>query len=365
MLTKIALTLACALVSTAAVVGSVEASPPAAGASPSAVSPSAVSPSAAAVVTGTSPYDLRVGSYNVQSVTLDRNVGEQRPWWRRRAGVIANILRAKVDVIGVQEANQSYSFRSRLVDGATQFLDLRNGLNKAGGTYQVTTGASYNCVNPRASYKCVRKYRGAAGGDHILYNTRTLTLVSFGSYRFVHQKAVRPMGRFLAYAVFRVNATGQKFLFTGTHLDDPPAQWPQVVSRVNRLKGSLPVVNVGDYNLQKLDPKAGRMLTGMKANGYGEVLNEEYPVNPNPDIRAVTRVNGWVNSLNRLSRDVASFAYETRHDKTGNSIDHIFATNSLPVPEYKVSVNYDPSTLRVTGVIPSDHNMVSATITLP
>ena len=28
-------------------------------------------------------------------------------------------------------------------------------------------------------------------------------------------------------------------------------------------------------------------------------------------------------------------------------------------------VNFDPTTLQVRGVIPSDHNMVRATITLP
>jgi hypothetical protein len=35
------------------------------------------------------------------------------------------------------------------------------------------------------------------------------------------------------------------------------------------------------------------------------------------------------------------------------------------VKEWKMVIKYDPTTLRVDGVIPSDHNMVRATVTLP
>ena len=48
------------------------------------------------------PVDVRVATYNVRSVSLDRTDGEQRPWRERRAGVIANIMGENVDVIGVQ-----------------------------------------------------------------------------------------------------------------------------------------------------------------------------------------------------------------------------------------------------------------------
>ena len=35
---------------------------------------------------------VRVGSFNIQSVSLDATVGNQRPWKTRRPGVIADIL---------------------------------------------------------------------------------------------------------------------------------------------------------------------------------------------------------------------------------------------------------------------------------
>jgi endonuclease/exonuclease/phosphatase family metal-dependent hydrolase len=321
--------------------------------------------------TTTGPADVRVGSFNVVTVSGDQTAGNRRPWAQRRDTVISQILGEKVDVIGVQEVNQSHTYASRLVDGETQFLDLKNGLNKAGGTYALTNENSFNCVNPKTSYKCVYQYRGASGGDRILYNTSTLELVSQGAYTYQHQNTTTPTVQYaLAYAVLRVKATGAKFLFTTTHLDPPDrgirvAQWHELIDKVNELKGSLPVINVGDYNTQKFDVITQTMLPAMKSAGYGDVLNQQYAVNPVTNPRAQRMVNGWVNSNNRWDRNVANYSYPSARTKTGNNIDWIFATNSLPVKEWKMVTNFDPTTLQVLGTMPSDHNMIRATITLP
>jgi endonuclease/exonuclease/phosphatase family metal-dependent hydrolase len=315
--------------------------------------------------------DIRVGSFNVMTVTGDTTDGNRLPWAKRRATVVKQILGEKVDVIGVQEVNQSYLYPERLVNGGTQFLDLKNGLNAAGGTYALTNENSYNCVNPKSSYKCVYRNRGASGGDRIYYNTSTLALVSQGAYQYKAHSTAR-YG--LAYAVFRVRSTGDKFFFTTTHLDPPDryvrmAQWKELILKVNELKGSLPVINVGDYNTQKFDAGTPRlcdqMLPAMRASGYGDVLNQTCATNPVVHPRAQRSINGWVNSLNRFNRDIRTYSYYNNHTKTGNNIDWIFASNNLPVKEWKMVVNYDPTTLRVAGTIPSDHNMVRATITLP
>jgi endonuclease/exonuclease/phosphatase family metal-dependent hydrolase len=318
------------------------------------------------------PVDIRVGSFNVVTVSGDTAAsGNRHTWKERRPTVIKQILGEDVDVVGVQEANQSYTFASRLVDGGTQFLDLKNGLNSAGGTYALTNENSYNCVNPTTSYKCVYKDQGASGGDRILYNTSTLELVSQGSYQYQHQNATTPTVTYaLAYAVLRVKATGAKFLFTTTHLDPPDrtvrvAQWHELINKVNALKGNLPVVNVGDYNTQKFDVICQEMLPAMKSAGYGDVLNQQYAVNPVANPRAQRTINGWVNSNNKWDSNVANYSYSNNRVKTGNNIDWIFATNSLPVKEFKMVTNFDPTSLQVQGIMPSDHNMLRATITLP
>jgi hypothetical protein len=41
------------------------------------------------------------------------------------------------------------------------------------------------------------------------------------------------------------------------------------------------------------------------------------------------------------------------------------ASNHLPVLEHETVVDYDPGSWQISGVIPSNHNMVRATIRLP
>jgi len=313
--------------------------------------------------------DIRVASFNIQSVALDKTRGEQRPWRKRRSTVISQILGERIDVIGVQEANPGTSFRSRLVDGMNQYRDLRNGLNKAGGHYSLTNYVGYNCVNPVTAYKCRPRDRDASASERILYNTRKLTMVSRDAMRYRARGTGYP-DLYLTWAVFRIRSTGRTFLFASTHLDPAHravrlAQWKQLISKVNQIKGRRPVVVVGDFNAQKFDTMTRTMLPAMKRAGYGDVLNQQYRVNPSRGVRARTRINGWMNTYNHLSRNVARFGYPRRHDKTGNGIDWIFASNSLPVKDYKVVVHWNRATGRVVGTLPSDHNMIRATLSMP
>ena len=317
------------------------------------------------------PTSLRVASFNIQSVSLDRTVGLQRPWRQRRATVVSQILGEKVDVIGIQEANPSKTFAAlgRLVAGTNQYRDVQLGLNEAGESYALTNPYPYNCVNDSSTYKCVYKNRHATHGDRILYNTRTLSLLSEGATRYTVQgPGADP--RYVVWAVFRVRATGETFLFVNTHLRAGAAatrrsQWYQLMSRVTALANGRPVVIVGDFNVHKFDPLSNEMLPAMRRAGHGDVLNQEYQVNPVARPRALRTVNGWFNTYNHLTRDVRDFSYSTRHDKAGNNIDWIFATNSVRVEEWKVVVDWDPATMQVRGTLPSDHNMVRATLTLP
>lgn len=332
-----------------------------------AVTAAEAAPDATPVVPG--PSDVRFGSYNVTSVSLDTANGDRRPWKERRPGVLAGLLGENLDVLGIQEANASSVFEDRLVSGTTQFFDIRDGLDAGGQNFELANEASANCVNAATTFECVPQDRGAANSDRILFNADRIALVSQGGYLYPTQD---PGGnpRHLAYAVLKVKRTGDQFLFVSTHLEAHDAgvryaQWREMIAEVARIKGSLPVVAVGDFNMQKFDPMAAQMLPAMKSAGMGDVLNQEYNVNPSRNVRAQHLVNGWINSLNRMDRNVVNWSYESNHEKTGNSIDWVFATNSLAVKEYKVVVDFDPTTMLVRGVIPSDHNLLRATITIP
>lgn len=313
--------------------------------------------------------DIGVASFNIQSVGLDRTSGMQRPWHKRRAKVVRQILNNDVDVIGVQEAAFSTSFAPRMVNGANQYLDLRNGLNAHGGHYALTTRAAVNCARAYVSYRCRPRDRNASGAERILYNTNTLSLVHRNAIRYSRQSARTP-NMYLAWAVLRSRRTGDRFLFTTTHLDPSSrsvrrAQWRQMIHTIKRIRNGLPTVSVGDFNIEKFDRMARTMLPAMRRARLGDVLNQQYRVNPSRHVRAEKRVNGWLNTYNHLTRHVSRFGYEDRRDKTGNGIDHIFASNRLRVKQFKVVCSFNHRTLRVHGILPSDHNMIRATITLP
>jgi endonuclease/exonuclease/phosphatase family metal-dependent hydrolase len=314
--------------------------------------------------------DVRVGSFNISGVHTDSGArGDHRVWKQRRPKVVAQILAQKLDVVGVQEANQSTVYKNRLTYGANQYLDLRGALNAKGGKYALTNVNAYNCANPRSTYKCRKKNQNASGSNRILYNTRTVSMVKQGAITY-SAKAAGKSTRFLAWAILRMKATGKQFFFTNTHLDpySIPArkkQWSQMIATINRLKGSRPVVAVGDFNTTKFSDHAATYLPRMKSNGYGDVLNQEYRRVTPRSKRAESTYRAWINSSNRYRRDIRPYAYEDARHKIGNGIDWIFASNRVRVKSWEVVVDLDPRSLRLRGVIPSDHNLVRATLVLP
>ena len=324
---------------------------------------------APAAAAGPRAVALRVGSFNVMTVGTDATSGNRRPWKARRGAVIREILGEHVDVIGVQETNPSSWFARRLVDGPNQFLDLRNGLNKAGGHFRLANASSFNCRNSATTYRCRTVARGATHSERILYDSRRLSLVKAGSLRYRHQSG-HPGTGFMAWARLRSRANGHTFLFTSTHLDPRHrgvrhAQWRQMISAIRSLRHGRPVISVGDFNTHRMDPMAKDMLPRMKRAGVGDVLNQTYRANPVRGVRARHLVNAWVNSYNHFRRSMRSWSYEDNRRKIGIDIDYIFASNYLKVPEFKVVVDYNPRTLRVRRTFPSDHNMLRATIRLP
>lgn len=325
-------------------------------------------PAAASLAEVSGPTTLRAGSFNLHNATLPLTPGIG-PWSQRRSVVIRQILDQQLDIVGVQEASfRPHSGVKYASGAATQYLDLKRGLNAVGGNYRVTSNAAYNCENPKTPYKCVRRDRGASGGERILYDADRLELLARGA------KAYSPVAasgseRSLVWAAMRVRATGQEFLFTTTHLsktgDDRLTQWLEMIGTIEAVKGARPVISTGDFNVRKTETIAATTYPAMRTAGYGDVLNQEYAVNPVQQPRALETVNGWVRSFNGGRRNVGAFGYATKRDRVGNIIDYVFADNAMTVRKWEVVVNYDPRTLDVIGTLPSDHNLVVATLEMP
>lgn len=314
------------------------------------------------------PYDLRVGSFNVRSVTKDY-LQQGEPWRVRRPAVVRDILGERVDVLGLQELSQNPSYRSQMEDGPNQMEDLVAGLNQGGAHYALTNNTIANCVRAWTNASCVYQDRGASRETRIIYNQDTLDMLDQGAYEYAAQTGVPNQSRYLVYATFQVRATGQQFFFATTHLATKSialqsAQTAELIDKVGEMHGDLPVIITGDFQRSKWSAPIDWTLKAMKQAGYGDVLDQKYGTSYLTRPRAQRRINGWFNSKNNFDRDVTGYAYEENHDKVGNNIDWIWATNALPVKEWKVVVHYLPTTMRLTGVIPSDHMMVRATISL-
>ena len=328
--------------------------------------PASASAPAAANATSAARF-LRVGSFNISGVNNDSSAHPNRRWRARRPVVVRQILTRHLDVIGLQEANQSTIYKNRLANGKTQYLDVLNGLNAHGAHYRLTSRAAYNCVRAFSSRNCVARDRNASGDDRIVYNDSKLALVRAGSYEYgSHTGGIK---RYLAWAVLRKRSTGRRFLFTDTHLNPYShasriAEWRQMIGKINSLKGSMPVVSVGDFNTSKYSPWASSMLPAMRNAGYGDVLGQHYRVNPPRHVRAHSLARAWVNSFNEYRRSVKKYSYYRNRHKVGNGIDWIFASRSLTVRGFAVVVSMNPHTLRLRGTIPSDHNLIRATIVL-
>jgi len=326
-----------------------------------------VTPRAEAAASTAVPVDLRVGSFNVRGVHHDGDGG--LPWRDRRPAVVRDILGERVDVLGLQEVSNAPGYADRLEDGPNQMLDLVAGLAKAGGTYALTNTAAANCLRDWTTSRCDYVDRGASRSTRILYNTQTLTMTGQGSHEYRVQSGPVNDTRYLVWATFRVTATGHEFFFANTHLVNgsatmQKAQTRELIEQVRRLGAGLPVVVVGDFQRTKFSPPINFTLKAMKAAGFGDVLDQRYETPWVRRHRAQKRVNGWFNTMNRFKRDLRPYAYEDSRKKLGNNIDWVFASNELPVPAWKVVVRYDKKRLRLKGVIPSDHFMVRATITL-
>src|SRR4051812_35821830 len=108
-------------------------------------------------------FDVKVGSYNISNLAFDsRASGEHKVWKERRPVIRKQIMYRHLDVLGLQEANQSSIYKSSVTFGVNQYMDLKNAINRKGYNYGLTSEAAYNCVKSTSSKNCTYQDRGAS-----------------------------------------------------------------------------------------------------------------------------------------------------------------------------------------------------------
>ncbi len=331
----------------------------------SGATPDEAPPITAEAAAQTAATPLRVASFNVRCANCSRNSrinGREKNWETRRAKVIAQIKAEEVDVIGVQEASPGL-LKGRKI---SQFEDLANRL---GSPYELTNTHRY-CCRKSTSYKsCDERNNGASADVRIIYRTDRLTLLDQGSKQLDNEKATSGP-RFVAWAIFADKTDGRQFFFATAHTEPGQSKAKRALRKKQAKKilaeieaenrDNLPIVLTGDFSSTKLTA----------VNPVYDVLTDSGVV-----IDPLGNTRKQKSTKKATAEKLINVKYDTLNDfkakptsrrgyALGAHLDYILTSKSVRVLEYKVVLNLKKNGT-FSGVIPSDHNMVRATILLP
>ncbi len=340
-------------------------------ASPSATATPSVTPSATATPsaspstsTSTGASALRVGSYNVRCASCFVSGTEEGTWFERRDAIVSTIKSQDLDVLGVQEASQGRLKDSNGTSLAyTQFEDLATRL---GSPWKLTNTKRYNCVKDTTPTNCVYQYQGASQGTRLLYNSDRLELVKEGSKLLPETDPSE--AHYVTWAILRQLSTGRQFLIADSHLipdaSNAALRQDQAETAVATIKannpGKLPMIAVGDWNSGRFDTPSNTPYDVYVKSGFVDPLGGSAGTTKTaPGATAEKRINTWLNSFNGFLRKANGHPTWIN----GTYIDYLMTT-SLRVSEWETVANLDANG-NFVGRIPSDHNMIRATVWLP
>lgn len=324
-------------------------------------------PSPAVTESTTTELDgLTIASYNVKCANCYSGLAEEGTWYERREAVTNTILMQAPDVIGIQEASQGWLKDSKgKAISLAQFEDLEDRL---GSPYKVTNSHRNNCVKSSTPSNCVYKDQGASQGTRIFYNSKTVKLVKQGSRRLSEVKA-SANDRYVAWAVFEDLKTSKRFMFADTHLEPQDSAHQLRITQAKELleavqennPDNLPAFIVGDLNSSKRSTPSNGPYDEVLAAGFVDPLGNYYKSKDkqvrNPTVERRIRTN--YSSYNGFKRRPPSTS-----DLNAANIDYIFTSPGTRVLEWETYLSLD-SAGNFAGRIPSDHNLIRATVVLP
>ncbi len=316
---------------------------------------------------------LTAASYNVMCANCASEGDENpnsRPWSERRSAVVNNIKSKMPDIIGIQEASQGWLNEPGQVGGLSQFEDLLQRLNAAGAKYAISNTKRNNCVDATTPTDCVYADQGASKGTRIFYNPATVEIVKTGS-QALPQASVPENPRFFAWAIAKQKSTGKQFFFGDTHLSTSKAdgfyelrkqQAEAIVGVIKQANpAGLPVLMTGDLNSSKWQKPSNAPYDVFTNFGLVDPLGNDYWQDfPSMAATAEKRINTHLDSWNGFATLAPAVGNTAAN---GSYIDYIL-TSKMRVSQWETVANVD-SAGNFVGIIPSDHNMIVATVGLP
>lgn len=294
-----------------------------------------------AVASATTPGAGFVPGFTVASYNILKT-GSGPSWAKRRGPLAANILATAPDVLGVQEALQT---KVSGVNGnkVSQWQDL---LDLLGSKYR-----------PAATVN--------SQGTRLIYNSSRFRLVDSGA------KGLTTVGKYTRYAVWAIledKIGGKQGFFVSTHLEPGSntsaaakaarkKQAAEILSLADAKAGGRPVVVVGDLNSSRATKTTNGAYQAFRAGGLADPLgNADDTWFSSEAGTAEHRIDVEYNSFNGLERRARRTAYNV-----GTSVDQILVSPDLRVAMRRTVVSLDRDR-KFVGTIPSDHNLITATI---
>jgi endonuclease/exonuclease/phosphatase family metal-dependent hydrolase len=327
--------------------------------------PAQAVPKTTSSVAGRDPLSLRVGSFNVRCANCYEGIGAEMKWPQRRSAVVATIRSENLDVLGVQEASQGLLKNSNGKRTKTnQYESLMQGL---GSPWKMVNAKRYNCVDSTTERKCRYKNQGASLWTRILYNSDRIAVMDSGS-KLLPETDEKGTRHYMAWARLQQLSTGLEFMFSDSHLtayaENDQLRITQARVALAELQkhntDQLAMIAVGDWNSGRYNVPSNGPYEVYLAAGFVDPLGARGPGGSNPAKAPVEkRINTWVDSWNGWSRRPGG----NRSSLNGTYLDYILTT-PMRVSEWETVVNLDANG-NFIGRIPSDHNMIRATVYLP
>ena len=281
---------------------------------------------------------LTFATYNVCKTSCGSG---QFTWDRRKNATVRTILSARPDVIGLQEADNSYRFYTRKLK--------KHGYSRIAPDHD---GCRGRCVPDSQLF-----YRAAAV---IPLKSASQSLATWGT-----PALSRPVqDRNLTWGLFRDRASGGAFIAVSIHLpNEKSAKAETYRKHLARNIGprletwrqkigapSVPVVLMGDLNsFARRQPRGAQWILGRQ--GFLDTYT------------APRKVNGKVTTVNTSSTSRDPFPPAPRRSDKPTRIDYVMVDNGTAL-RYEVHLRLKRGRFdnRYRG---SDHNLVKATVKLP
>jgi endonuclease/exonuclease/phosphatase family metal-dependent hydrolase len=350
-----------------------------------------------------------IASYNIRG----QHSGGWTNWPGRRDAIAAQVANCQPDVIGVQEAAESWVWETNSSSSArriSQYENFTDEVNErtaySGNTYVPTNRYRRSCsTTPEwngtwqgrtaAWRRCLDGEAKGSSDNRIIYNSTTVKLLSQG---FGNLSSATSTRRTVAWAVLEQRATQRRFFVATTHLDAGVSdayrvtQMKQALAVVSKYRvyggATLPTFVMGDLNSSRYTEARtaadvltaaswvdivgnDRSLRSSGSAGWCRRLAQKPPsvpwqkdaVNTRPQDRFVNSVYNTSNNSKVNCTYPENSTSKPRLDPSlwwkynGSAIDYIFVSSAVRARTWETVVP-PTSSYGVARNTPSDHNMI-------